>query len=94
ASDMMERIESKSLPKLEESFEKLPELLEGADIATERLNSLLEQSQGSNSLAQRLFTDEDLSRQLDTTLFNLNKTLEQIHSKRVIVGLKRKKKDR
>ncbi|MEM6805192.1 MAG: MlaD family protein [Bacteroidota bacterium] len=94
ASDMMERIESKSLPKLEESFEKLPELLEGADKTMGQLNALLEQSQGSNSLAQRLFTDEDLSRKLDTTLFNLNKTLEQIHSIRVIVGLKMKKKDR
>lgn len=94
ASHMMQRFENNSLPKLEEGFEKLPGLLEEAGKAMQELNSLLEQSQGSNSLAQRLFTDEDLSRKLDTTLFNLNKTLEQIHSKRVIVGLKRKKKDK
>ncbi|MEL7065517.1 MAG: hypothetical protein AAFP00_17380, partial [Bacteroidota bacterium] len=57
----------------------------------DHLEKLLTQVENSESLLNRLVYDSTLSRQVDTTLYNLNKTLEQIHSKKVIVGLNRKR---
>jgi len=93
ASEMTQRIEEESLPKIEESLNDLPELMDGVKNSLDQVNNLMGKLNNENSIMGRILTDEELSRQLDTTLFNLNKTLEQIHSKRVIVGLKRKKKD-
>ncbi|MDW3647342.1 MAG: MlaD family protein [Bacteroidia bacterium] len=93
ASEMTQRIEDESLPKIEQSLNDLPELMEGVQHSLNQVNDLMGKLNNENSIVGRILTDEELSRQLDTTLFNLNKTLEQIHSKRVIVGLKRKKKD-
>ncbi|MEL6253216.1 MAG: MlaD family protein [Bacteroidota bacterium] len=93
ASEMTQRIEKESLPKIEESLDDLPKLVEGVQQSLNQVNKLMGKLTNENSIVGRIMTDEELSRQLDTTLYNLNKTLEQIHSKRVIVGLKRKKKD-
>lgn len=93
ASEISQRFEEESLPKIEESLSDLPELMEGVKNSLDQVNDLMGKLSNEKSIVGRIMTDEELSRQLDTTLYNLNKTLEQIHSKRVIVGLKRKKKD-
>lgn len=94
ADKLMARIDQNSLGPVEESLKEMPELIESLKLGIGNLNKISHQLSDTRSLAGRLMTDEKLSRSLDTTLHNLNKTLELIHSKKVIVGFRKKRKDR
>lgn len=90
---LMQRFSENSLDKIEESLADLPVLMDDLKGSLQSLNEISNKLNDSQTLAGRLLSDEALSKSLDTTLYNLNKTLELIHSKKVIVGLRRKKKD-
>ncbi|MEZ4849326.1 MAG: MlaD family protein [Bacteroidia bacterium] len=86
--------ESDLLPKADTLVTQLNQSLGELDITLNQANKLLTKLNDNQTIAGRVFNDPELSAQLDTTLFNLNKTLEQIHSKRVIIGISRKKEKR
>lgn len=90
-SDLSNRISNQTLPKSDTLFGQVTGTLEELDKTLYETQSLIKKLQTPNSVAGRLFSDPVLASQLDTTLSNLNKALEQIHSEKVIVGLKRKK---
>ncbi|GAB4416743.1 MAG: hypothetical protein OHK0039_26340 [Bacteroidia bacterium] len=51
---------------------------------------VMDQLSDSSVLAGRLLYDRALSRSLDTTIYELNKTLEMINNRKFIVGFRRK----
>lgn len=90
--ELMQRFKENSMGNVEESLEDLPVLMEDLKVSVKSLNELTASLNNSQTLAGRLISDDLLSRRLDTTIYNLNKTLELIHSQKVIVGFRRKKK--
>ena len=92
--DVSRSAESDLLPKADTLVTQLNQSLGELDITLNQANKLLTRLNDNQTIAGRVFNDPELSAQLDTTLFNLNKTLEQIHSKRVIIGISRKKEKR
>ncbi|MEO1414350.1 MAG: MlaD family protein [Bacteroidota bacterium] len=95
ASRMMahtdEMIQQIEVDQVSHTLVQSQELIQRLNHQMDHLEKLLTQVENSESLLNRLVYDSTLSRQVDTTLYNLNKTLEQIHSKKVIVGLNRKR---
>lgn len=93
SDSLMRRFNEKSLGKIEESLNELPVIMEDLKGSLKTLSEVSASLNDSESLAGRLLSDKELSKSLDTTLLNLNKTLELIHSRKVIVGFRRKKND-
>ncbi len=56
-----------------------------------RTDSLTQQLMMPNTMINRMMTDPAFSQALDSTLYHLTKVLKQIHTEKIIVGLKRKK---
>ena len=75
---LIHKADSATLPQLNETFASVNQLLDQLSGLEELLNGL----QDEEGLAHRLINDQNLSHQLDTTLLNLNKVLEQIHSQK------------
>lgn len=73
------------------------DLLSEADHSLQNLNSLIEQAEGliqkfdqPNTFVGKALNDPAFAARIDSTLWHLNRTLGQIHDKKVIVGLRRK----
>ena len=84
----MQKADSLTLPKLDQTFASVNQLLDQLS----GLETLLNGLENENGLVNRLINDQQLSQQLDTTLLNLNKVLKQIHSERIIVGFTKKRR--
>ena len=87
----IERVEESFLPKTDTLLLTTETLLQQAGTSLDEVNQLLTALESEESILGRALYDSDLSRQVDSTLYHLNKTLEQIHSQKVYVGLRRKK---
>ncbi|MEZ4774662.1 MAG: MlaD family protein [Bacteroidia bacterium] len=85
--------ESTLVPRADSLLGQMETTLNNLNKTMSAVNGVMEGLNDDNSIAGRVLSDPKLSAQLDTTLYNLNKVLEQIHSKRVIVGLRRKKSE-
>ncbi|MEZ4826723.1 MAG: MlaD family protein [Bacteroidia bacterium] len=79
------------IPRADSLVGQLESTLRSLDKTITSVNAVMDKLEEKDNVGGRIFNDPGLSAQLDTTLYNLNKVLEQIHSKRVIVGMKRKK---
>ncbi|MDX2250427.1 MAG: MlaD family protein [Bacteroidia bacterium] len=83
--------ETALVPRADSLLSQMETTLENLNQMMTAANGLMENFSDKDNIAGRVLTDPNLSAQLDTTLYNLNKVLEQIHSQRVIVGMRRKK---
>lgn len=83
--------ESSLVPRADSLLGQMEVTLKNLNQTMVSVNTVMEGLNNDNSIAGRVLNDPGLSAQLDTTLYNLNKVLEQIHSQRVIVGMRRKK---
>lgn len=81
------RIETQSLPKVEELLTRFDPTLSRADSLLHEVHTTLQLVRNNNSLAGRLLYDPALSTSLDTTLVNLNKTLTYIRTQKIHVAM-------
>ena len=91
ADTLLSKAESDLLPQAEELFVQTEQTLSEVQILLGEAQILLDQAQDTSALVGRMLQDPNLSIALDSTLYHLTKTLKQIHEKRVIVGIRRKK---
>ena len=84
-------IRSETLPKADSLLNKFLSGMDQAETTLTQLQTLLSQLQNPDLLAGKLLTDPQMVQKLDYTLDNLNKTMEHVRTKRLLVGLKPKK---
>ncbi len=87
------KVEEQSLPAADSLLGQASNSLRRLDTLSLAMQDLLQQVQDPETLPGRLLTDPAFAAQLDTTLQNLNRALEVIHSEKVIIGLIRAKKE-
>ncbi len=78
-------------PRTDSLLNNLNHTLVRVDHLASMAEDIAQQLRNEESLAGRLISDPELSRQLDSTLYHLNETLKQIHREKVIVGFRKKK---
>lgn len=91
AEATLTRIETGILPEVDTLLSSSAVSLDQVQEVLTQVDQLMTRLESTDNLAGRLFSDPSLSLKVDTTIYHLNKTLEMIHSKRVIVGFQRKK---
>lgn len=85
--------ESSIIPRADSLLGQMTGTLNNLNQTMISVNSLMKRLENDEGLAGRLLDDPALSAKFDSTLDNLNRTLNVINNKRVIVGLKRKKNE-
>lgn len=90
AEGLLEKVDQGLLPKADSLMAEIPQSLALLNQSLESLNTLLSPQQEQPTMLNRLMYDPGLSEAVDSTLYHLNKTLEQIHNQKVIVGFRRK----
>lgn len=80
-------------PRTDTLLTNLNSTLQRLDALSRQAELVMEQVQDEETLAGRLLTDPSLSQQLDSTLYQLNATLELIRKDKIIVGFWERKKE-
>ncbi|MEM7373554.1 MAG: MlaD family protein [Bacteroidota bacterium] len=91
SSNTIHRLDTMLLPKAHTLIQESERALGSVQSSLSQLERLLSQLESQENLAGRAIFDPALSQKVDSVIYHLNKTLEQIHSQKVIVGFKRKK---
>lgn len=87
----LKRLDSLLLPSADSLLTDSRSTLQSLRTSLQQADILLSQLQSPDNLAGRVLNDPSLSHKVDSVIYHLNKTLEQIHSEKVIVGFGRKK---
>jgi len=84
---LTKNISSSTLPKADSSLEKIYRLLDHTDEVLTAASDLLDQAQNPQTAVGYLLKDPDGAQLLDSTLINLNRTLDHLRTKKVHVAM-------
>ncbi len=92
--DLADNINEKTLPSVDNTLGQISRILTDANVLVETLKDLTSQMQDQTTVAGRFLYDPELTKELDSTLNNLNVTLEHLRTKKIHVRMSLTKKQR
>ena len=85
--DIAGHIEDKTLPKSDSLLTSLVGMLDQTETMLTSVEGMLTQMQNENTAAGKMLYDESFAESIDSTLNNLNKTLEHVRTKKLHVTM-------
>ncbi|MEM7039376.1 MAG: MlaD family protein, partial [Bacteroidota bacterium] len=93
-TNLTNKVSNQTLPEADNMLKKVTGMLDDAESMMTTVRDLVKQMQDPTTVAGRILYDPQMSKDLDFTLDQLNKTLEHLRTKKVYVTMTLGKKQR
>lgn len=91
-NELNQSIDSTFIQNLQTSVSRLALLFEKLDKMADKGDAFLTSIDGKDQLAYKVLSDPVFAKRVDSLVYHLDQVLTQIHTDKIIVGLRRKKK--